>query len=454
MWAHMKTNRAKNVCRMLPLVLAALGLAGGCRTISKSITESVLQRGSTQWRVHYGSRFHYTLTDKTMRQVQFEGSRNAEDTVVRYQWGLGEQAQCIADVTDKLVGEVEQRLGVDITTRTIAYLLRFDERPENFDIVLRVEPNEFPLPLFVRAGEESCAAILAQNHGYPYLLVHELVETSLASGGSELNVLPDLAWGAFGLNLQLNNYTRWFRDGLANYAGYIAHELVSEQMPAEQRLHHRQALIHVSPFSSLDQVGDKLFSWPQTSNVESERANYNAALGLFLLIVDNFGEQAIRDILAEVARREAVDGQDLIKITNRVIDADVRQLAKDFRFRTIGAEVERMSPALAANKGLELREGLFVQAVNDDSVAKRAGLREKDVITAAGSTPVANQLDFELGLFRTRKATTVPLTVHRAGAGTLTLELSFDKPIPPEKDTPGGQPRKPLKRDRREFVWL
>jgi hypothetical protein len=442
----MKASIAKSGCRILPLALAALGLAGGCRTISKGITESVLQRGSTQWRVHYGSRTHYTLTDKTMRQIQFEGSRNATNTVVRYQWGLGEQAQCIADVTDKLLGEVEQRLGMDITTRTIAYLLRFDERPENFDIVLRVEPNEFPLPLFVRAGEESCAAILTQNDGYPYLLVHELVETSLASGGSELNVLPDLAWGAFGLNLQLNNYTRWFREGLANYAGYLAHELISAQISPEQRLHHRQALIHVNPFSSLAQVGDKLFSWPQTSNVESERDNYNAALGLFLLIVDNFGEQAIRDIMAEVARREAVDGQDLIEITNRVIDADVRQLARDFRFRTIGAEVERMSPALAANKGLELREGLFVQTVNDESVAKRAGLHETDVITAVGSTPVGNPLDFELGLFRTRKATTVPLTVHRAGAGTLTLELSFIESKPPEKDTPEDRRRKPLEK--------
>ncbi len=450
----MKAYIAKNVCRMLPLVLPALALAGGCRTISKGLTESVLQRGSTQWRVHYGSRSHYTLTDKTMQQIQFEGSRHAGNTVVRYQWGLGEQAQCIADVTDKLLGEVEQRLGLTITTRTTAYLLRFDERPENFDIVLRVEPNEFPLPLFVRAGEESCTGILAQNYGYPYLLVHELVETSLAAGGSEFNVLPDLAWGALGLNLQLNNYTRWFREGLANYAGYLAHELIAAQISPEQRLHHRQVLIHVNPFSSLQQVGGKLFSWPQTSNAEPERTNYNAALGLFLLIVDNFGEQAIRDILAEVARREAVDGQDLIEITNRVIDTDVRRLAKDFRFRTIGAEVERMTPALAANKGLELREGLLVQTVTDDSVAKRAGLRDKDVITAVGSTPVGNPLDFELGLFRTRKATTVPLTVHRAGTGTLTLELSFDEPTPPRKDTPGGQPRKPLKRDRREFVWL
>jgi hypothetical protein len=439
---------------MLSLVVVVFGISAGCRTISKGITESVLERGSSQWRVHYGSRVHYTLTDKTMQEVQFEGSRNAEDTVVRYQGGLGAQAQCIADVTDKLLGEVEQRIGMAITTRTTAYLLRFDQRPENFDILLKTEPNEFPLPLFVRAGEESCAAILAQNHGYPYLLVHELVETSLAAGGSDLNVLPDLAWGAFGLNLQLNNRTRWFRDGLANYAGYVAHEIFSEQIPAEQRLHHRQALIHVSPFSSLEQVGGRLFSWPQTSNVESERENYNAALGLFLVIADNFGEQAIRDIMAEVAKGRAVDGRDLIDITDRVIGVDVKRLAEDFEFRKIGAEVQRMSPALAANRGVELREGLFVQAAQDDSVAKRAGLQEKDVITAVGSTPVANQLDFELGLFKTRKAMTVPLTVHRAGAGMLTLELSFAEPKPSEEGTPPGQRRNPLKKGRLEFVRL
>jgi hypothetical protein len=399
------------------------GFSGGCSTINKGITETVLAREKPrEWSVHYASRFQYTLTDKTLLDVEFEGSRNAGDTVVRYQRGLGDQAQCIADRTAALLEAVHERTAVTISTHCTMYLLRFDERPQDFSINLTSEPNEFLLPLFLQAGQESCEAIMAQSRSYPYLMVHELVETSLVNkaGGS---VLPDLAWGTPGVKMHVNNYTRWFRDGFANYAGYIAYEITAKEIPSEQKLYQRETLMHTEPFSCLAEVRDKLFAWPQSSKMELERAYYNAALGLFLLVADTFGEQAIREIVREIAQRRGVNGRDLIEITNRTLHADVRQLTRDFEFPRIGAEVEQMTPALAPNKGVGPHEGLFVRAVQSGSLAKRAGLKDKDVITAVGATLVGNHLDFELGLFRLRKQPSVPLTVQRMDAGTLTLDL-------------------------------
>jgi len=407
-------------------ILAVLvGLSGGCGAINKGITENVLARKkSREWSIHYASRSLYTLTDKTLLEVEFEGSRNAGDTVVRYERGLGDQAQCLADKTAALLEAVHRRTGMAITTRSTIYLLRFDQQPQDFTINLTSEPNEFLLPLFLQAGQESCEAIIAQSRSYPYLLVHELVETSLVrkAGGS---VLPDLAWGTPGLRMHVNNYTRWFRDGFANYAGYIAYEIVAGEIPSEKKLYQQEALVHTEPFSSLAQVGATLFSWPQSSQVELERVYYNAALGLFLLIADRFGESAIRDIIHEIAQRRATNGRDLIGITNRVLRADVRELARDFEFPQIGAHVEQMSLALALNEGVEPHAGLFVLAVPGGSLAGRAGLKEKDVIIAVGDTPVANHLDFELGLFRVRSQKIAPLTVQRLGVGTLTLDLPF-----------------------------
>jgi hypothetical protein len=404
--------------------LASLaGLSGGCGSINKGVTETVLARRKPhEWGIHYASRLEYTLTDKTLLNVEFEGSRSAGDTVVRYQRGLGEQAQCLADKTAALLEAVHERTGVTITTRSTLYLFRFDQPPQNFSISLTSEPNEFLLPLFVQAGQESCEAIVAQSRSYPYLLVHELTETSLIgkAGGS---VLPDLAWGAPGVRMHVNNYTRWFRDGFANYAGYIAYEITAGEVTSDKKLYQPEASVHTEPFSCLAQVGGKLFSWPQSSKTELERAYYNAALGLFLLIADTFGEQAIRDIVHEIAPRQAVNGHDLIEITNRVLNTDVKQLAEDFKFPQVGAEVEQMTPALALNKGVEPHAGLFVQNVQAGSIAKRAGLEEKDVIIAVGDMPVANHLDFELGLFKVRKKRTVPLAVQRVGEGTLTLDL-------------------------------
>ena len=400
-----------------------VGLSGGCGAINKGITENVLARKKLrEWSIHYASRSLYTLTDKTLLDVEFEGSRNAGETVVRYQRGLGDQAQCIADKTAALLETVHQRTGVVITTHSTIYLLRFDQQPQDFSVSLTSEPNEFLLPLFIQAGQESCEAIVAQSRSYPYLLVHELVETSLVrkAGGS---VLPDLAWGTPSVSMHVNNYTRWFRDGFANYAGYIAYEIVAGEVPSEKKLYQQEALVHTEPFSCLAQVGDKLFSWPQSSKMELERAYYNAALGLFLLIADKFGEPAIRAIVHEIAQRRATNGRDLIEIANRVLQTDVRELARDFEFPQVGADVEQMTLSLALNKGVEAHAGLFVLAVPGGSIAARAGLTEKDVIIAVGNAPVANHLDFELGLFKVRGQKIVPLTVQRAGVGTLTIDL-------------------------------
>jgi len=406
------------------IVLAALfGLSAGCSTLNKSITESVLAREKPrQWSIHYASRLQYTLTNKTLLDMEFEGSRHAGSTVVRYQRGLAGAAQCLADQTAALVKAVQQRTGVVVSTRSTIYLLRLDQQPQDFSVTLTSQPNEFLLPLFVQAGQESCEAIIAQSRGYPYLLVHELVETSLVSrtGGS---VLPDLSWGMPFLQMHVNNYTRWFRDGLANYAGYIAYEIMARETTSARRLYQHETLVHTEPFSCLAEVGDRLFSWPQSASAQFERANYNAALGLFLLIADTFGEQTIRAIVGEIAQRQMVNGRDLLEITNRILKTDVRQLARSFEFPCVGAQVEQMTPALALNRGVEPHAGLFVEAVQAGSRARRAGLQERDVIVAVGATPVANRLDFELGLFKARGDRTVPLTIQRVGVGTLRLDL-------------------------------
>lgn len=442
-----------NVSRMLVAVAAILVMsAAGCQTINKGLTESVLDsKEPERWQVHYGSRVHYLLNGSTMKDLEFQSSLATGNTTIRYQWGLGDQARCIADKTDELLAKVQQRTGVTITTHSKIYLLRFDDRPQNFDVMLDVEPNELPLPLFIQAGSESCETILVQNRSYPYMFVHELVETSLAAGRRQGVVLPDPSWDVLGFAMHVNNYTRWFREGLANYAGYVAYEALSEDIPSAHRLHYRQTLLHTSPFSSLAMAHDKLFSWVQASQVGYERMYYNAALGLFLLIEDTYGQEAIRRIVAEVAAHRAVNGRDLLKIAEQVLGVDVRQLARDFRFPNVGIELERMTPALALNGGIDVREGLFVMALEKDGLATQAGLQEGDVITTVGDTPMANSLDFERALFKVRNQPSIPLTVVRPDAGTTTVTLPLQMPEPAGKvATPPGKRGKPLKKSRIE----
>jgi len=432
-------------------VLCVMALAG-CRTVNKGITEAVLDgRTYRDWHIRYGSHGHYSLNDEGLATIEFEGLVDAGRVRVRYQRGLQGQARCIADVTGRLLAEVERQVGMTITTSTTLDLLRFDEPPQNFDIQLTVEPNEFPLPLFVRTGDESCTSIVAQNRSYPYVLVHELVETSLAAraGG---RVLPDLGWGAFGWKSNVNNYTRWFRDGLANYAGYVACEKLSDEIDCPDCPMRIGALLHASPFSELSRIGTRLFRWSQSSHGEHERGYYNAALGLLLLIENRFGQQAIRDIVAEIAKRQAVDGRDLRKITSEIIGTDVRQLVADFEFPVLAAELTPVTAALAANRGLDVAEGLLVETVEPNSAADRAGLLADDVIVAADSAPVVNTLDFELALLRAGQRPAIPLAIWRKDAGTVPLELLLELPDRSRR-TPGKR-LNPLQKGRIDFFGV
>lgn len=438
-----------------PALLAAALLVwtlAGCRTVNRRLTEGVLDGGhARQWHIRYGSQSFYSLGDEGLAKIEFEGLLGTDRVRVRYQRGMRGQARCVADITTDLIERVERQVGMTITTLSSIDLLRFDEPPQNFDVQLTVEPNEFPLPLFVLAGDESCTSILAQNSSYPYVLVHELVETSLA-GREGGRVLPDVGYGRFGLGGSVNNYTRWFRDGLANYAGYLACEILSDELDCPECPMRVASPLHTSPLSRLATVRTRLFSWSQSSSGEHERDYYDAALGLFLLIEDRFGQQAIRDILAEVATRETVDGRDLRAITSQAIGTDVRQLVADFEFPVAGVVLTRVTRALAANKGLDVADGLLVETVEPNSAADRAGLMADDVIVAADSAPVADTLDFELALLRAGRRPAIPLAIWRKEAGAIQVELPLELPDRGRK-TPGKR-IDPLKKGRIDFFGV
>ncbi|MBN1361324.1 MAG: PDZ domain-containing protein [Sedimentisphaerales bacterium] len=438
---------------LLALAMGLLALGGGCRTINKRLSEAVQDPGKAkQWSVHYGSHGHYQLDNDRLKGLEFEGCTEGDRIKVHYQRGLAESAQCIADETTRLLEAVEQRLGLTITTRSTIPLLRFDEIPQNFDISLKGEPNEFPLPLFVQAGDESCRSILAQNRSYPYLFVHELVETSLACSETGGRVLPDMGWSFLGLHAHVDNHTRWFREGLANYAGYIAHEIARQDLADAKDAPAGRALVHSHPFSALDDIGVKLFSWSQYSRARNQEDHYNAALGLFLLIADEYGEQAIREIMAEIAKRKIVDGRDLLEIAKQATGTDLKQLAAAFRFPQTGLKLDDLTAATALNKGLDVRRGLLVEALEPNGLADQAGLEPNDVIVAIDDNAVADELDYELALFKARARPSVSLSLWRAGTGTLAIDLPL---WPGDHQAPEpGKRRNPLKKGRIDFVIL
>jgi serine protease Do len=95
--------------------------------------------------------------------------------------------------------------------------------------------------------------------------------------------------------------------------------------------------------------------------------------------------------------------------------------------RTIGADLQTLTPEMAEGLNLKFAEGVIVADVPPDSTAERAGLKIGDVITAMDGAPVSNVPLFALSLYLRANANFTKLTVTR-GDKTLDVNVPVFEP--------------------------
>ena len=76
-------------------------------------------------------------------------------------------------------------------------------------------------------------------------------------------------------------------------------------------------------------------------------------------------------------------------------------------------EPRSVGPQLAST--LNVMQGAYIQSVQDNSPAQKAGLRAGDVVLSIGERSVRNETDFRLIISQTRPGTTVELGTMRNG---------------------------------------
>jgi hypothetical protein len=377
------------------------------------------------WQASWNAKDTYKLTDSKLKEITFDGTVEVEDVNVSYPYGLQKQADYIASQINDSISSIESSTGLEICYGAKVYLLRFEEIPQSYEMNFKSEPNNFCLPLFVEAGNESCEAIISQNTVYPGMFMHELAEMSLFLHNGPGVVLPDAKWEKLFLKANILNYTRWFREGFASYAGFLALEMIRSDINCQYHTASRKT--HSYPFSSLDKVGKDLFRWHQYSDDNLNRDYYNAALGLFLVIRDRFGESTIKEIILKIKKQDYLDGLDLVEISNATLNTDIKELADSFYFPETGLKMKPLALAMALNEGLDITGGLFVTTVESNSPADAAGIKEKDVIVRVNNKPVHNNLDFELSIFESMEQSSADILINRREVGEVIAELKLTK---------------------------
>ena len=357
------TGRLLRAVTTVTLGLAVLGT--GCRAINRFAARQSVEKAkagkhspSLKWNIYYKSTNEKLddLPKEQLGDLDFVDTAYEGDVAVSYQKGLADQAQCVASQVERVISLTEKRIGKEVSYKAKLLLIRPDGVPQNVKGKFEIDNQTLPFPLFVTVDNETCEALLSQSLLYPYLVLHELVEISLLFPDNGQAVLADVSYGF----ARFCNYTRWFREGFANYAGLVADEITRAEadLTAGELLLLGHRPIHEHPFSSLSKMGKDLFTWDQFTGGKKGQDGYNASLGLFLLIRDRYGPQAIRQIVKGLEGRGYLDGQDLIKICNEALSIDIVKMAGDFDFPDTGMETKLVTPAVAINKGLSVRSGL------------------------------------------------------------------------------------------------
>jgi hypothetical protein len=286
----------------------------------------------------------------------------------------------------------------------------------------------FQFPLFTVEGEEDFETIRSSNPFYPYMFIHELTKLSLVDPARPPLILADQKTGPM---MKTSYLTRWFREGLANYAEFLVYEKMRERVVEGENYQPLSSFesshVYQQPLSSLAKVGPALFNWDQFDDSTHDQDYYNAAMGLFILLEHQFGDDAVRKVMDALEKQYYVDGQVILNAINETLNTNIEEVVQGFDLMTAGTQASPLTPATAKNFGLAVQKGLYVNALTETGAAHSAGIRQGDVIIGINRRTVTNNLDYELAMLEAQDHGNLYFTVDRLGERH-TLGVKFNLP--------------------------
>lgn len=425
--------------------LACLSLLMGSTVVGCHMARSGRDKLNTDWYPSEGACL--SSRKEVLKEIEGIGVFQRGQVSVHYPQGLEQQAEGIARQINDIVRMLEEQVGIMIPVRQFEIYLKraHDARPGTWcECAMTFDAGGSRLILLVPEDDPSLEHIAIVNLAYTTTYVHELVELSLSRWEDDLPVLLDYRHqGADGVVREEMNYTRWFREGMGDYCVCLAHKMMfSDSGSGKSRFSavDAQQGLRCNPFAMLSRIAGRLFVWsqyhedsqpfPQDSEiVRPDRPllavdYYEASLGLFLLIEDLYGRDAIKKINQAVLAMDRADKQVLIRTIDQVLGADIVELVDSFRFPETGIGAFAFDSEIYREK-LGCTNGLFVEYVLPGSAAERAGIRIHDVIRGMQGQPVLTELDFDRALFKWRHEPSVEVDLWREKEGRKLVRLDL-----------------------------
>jgi len=303
---------------------------------------------------------------KLLKAQTYEGKIERPDVVVHYPPGMSELAFRVADAFESAGGEVKRRTGITWAFKPVLYLVPVSSNSGGFRLSIPIRKSrELEIPILVSGGE----IMPSWSRG----IAHELTEASmLASLSRRELVLGDYClWGS-----GLVNETRWFRDGVSEYAGDILNERIfGERYQAPPWI-----------YAELARVREGLLDWNNCVRKVGPQDYYDASLALVRELENRFGEGAIARIMQAASEDKYIDGRILRRAVKRVTGVELAEFLREYRQTWLGMELEdtrKLSGPVLVAEGNRVR----VARVYPGTPADKWKLRAGDVIESIDGRP-------------------------------------------------------------------
>jgi hypothetical protein len=402
-----------SLCPYICLALALLLFASGCAPLSHRIAANEARRfhNVTVSAVREES---FKVTSEVLKAKGVTSSFSSGKVDVICDSAHAWLATGLAGEMSSALSVIEKRTGIDYQYRLRFYLVEVDEVPQTYRFSLTAKERAIEVPLFFRAQTRSLTSFVEQNQIALYYSVHELTEQNLCAPVKGTPVLADTFFGFY----YIKSYTRWFREGMADYAAYIAIDVLKSDLGAR-----------IFPADSpsvavLSAAGADLFKWHQLSRSDKD-IYYRAAFTLFFLIDARYGDDCIRQIVGGVNSLKYADGDALIALTNKAIGTDVVKMVSGIRFGDPGFSMEIHVSDGHEHSLLDMT-GVWVADVDSSGPAAKAGLQTGDRITAVNGSPITEYQTIVLAVYRGLDRPSMDVTVLR-GPIEKTVSIPIDR---------------------------
>jgi len=335
---------------------------------------------------------------KLMKAQTYAGFVERGNVIVHYPAGMSALAAGVAFVVDRAEAEIRERTGVTWAFKPTVYLVPVRDVSEGFRLRIPLRKGRaLDLPMLMLPG------------GKPFpmpewsrLIGHEITEASmLASLSRRELVLGDYClWGS-----GLVNETRWFRDGVAEYAGDILnkHLFGGRYQPSP----------HI--YGELSRVRDGLLDWHNCAAKVGPDACYLASLGLVQELVNRFGPDLIARIMTAASEERYINGSALMRAVRKVTGLDLAEFLRDYQTTWLGMDLRDTAAAPSVPFLTTERNAVKIARVYPGSPADKWKLRPGDVILSADDRPVLSAAWFAHYVASRQPRDRVAIEFERAG---------------------------------------